>query len=539
MSTFDYTVELERSLLKIVSSSSMQARRYMHRVRESLFTSEERKFIFNVLKKSLDVTGQLATRKVFEYEVGKRVEDSDQQYFVGEWNLVDAVDTQDAPEVLLDKLEEANTGRDIVKLGAEVDALLEGGRIAESLAHLKRRSLSIGGKTDDRPLVELTDYQNREQTLLDKIKNPDKYRGIQTGFTAFDNFGGGLFPGELTLIAGLTGTGKSTLVRQIVANVVTHPLNFGANVLYVANEEYLEQVEHKFDANFSEVPYLDFKRGNISDEDIDKWRNCMQKWERNGKPNGRVFIKEVPAFTDVTLVEQAYRQCEARGIKIGLIIIDHLPHIKPIQQVWGENDEMKKAASDCKDLARSLRVHVVIPTQAATEVMKKQERGRRGSKLDVYGSKGQVHVANTFILITETGKDDAQQCANEWDKDVLWLVDIKKNRDGPPFYFRAKHKVKIGRIEEILGTGQKGDPLEDKEDDPHPTVNLIKKDEAIADSEQSDAVNSAIADGDDVTEPDGGGNKTSDPVEFDVGIRMGVIRRMRERKANASRNSSV
>jgi len=538
MSSFDYTVELERSLLKIVSSSPIQARRYMHRIREGFFTSNERKFIFSVLKDSLDTTGQLATRKVFEYEVGKSVEDTDQQYFIGEWNLVDAVDTKDAPEVILEKLEEADIGREIVKVGVDVDSLLEGGQILEALSHLKRHALSIGGVRDEKPLTELTEYHKREQVLLDKRAHPDKYRGVHTGFHDFDRFTGGLFAGELTLVAGLTGTGKSTFVRQLAMNVVMHPYNAGINVLHVANEEYQEQVEHKFDANLTEIPYLDFKRGEISDEDFEKWRRFMQQWEHNGKPMGRIFVKEVPAFTDTTLVEQAYRQCEARGIKIGLIIIDHLPHIMPIQKSWGENDERSKAASDCKELARWLRVPVIVPTQAATEVMKKQEKGRRGSKLDVYGSKGQVHVSNTFILITETGRDDAQQGVEEWERDVFWLVDIKKNRDGPPFYFRAKHRVKIGRIEEIAGQGARGTPPEEKEKTPASTVNVIKKDEEVADSEQAEAVRAVIADSD-----SGEDVETSEPVSsgggFEAATILSAVKRMKEKKKNATGSSGV
>lgn len=518
MPTFDYTVELERSLLKVITASPIQARRYMHRIKPHFFTSNERQFIFEVLNDTLSNTGQMATRSIFEYEVGKRVEDNDQQYFIGEWNLVDAVDSKDPPEALIEKLEEANTGREILKLGSEVDALLEGGQIEDALAHLRRQSLSIGVTRDEKPLVELSDFHRREQTIRDKKDNPLKYRGLQTGFRFFDSCTGGLFPGELTLIAGLTGTGKSTLVRQIEMNVVI--LNAGKNVLHIANEEYLEQVEHKFDANFTEIPYLDFKRGEISEDDFERWRKFMQNWK-----HGRIFIKEVPAFTEVTLAEQAYRQCEARGIKIDLIIIDHLPHVKPIQKTWGENDEQKKAASDCKELARWLRVPVIVPTQAATEVMKKQEHGRRGNKLDVYGSKGQVHVANTFILITETGKDDAQIDLQEWERDVFWLCDIKKNRDGPPFYFRAKHRVKYGRIEEI-GQGEIGTP---KEEEPKRENPSLGKDDGVADSalaaEASQAVKDSDADArdqyaDDGDRPGEDGAEKEEPntVESDSGV---------------------
>ena len=356
--------------------------------------------------------------------------------------MIEALDVTESPEILIAKLEEANTGRKVLQLGNDLTILLEQGNIEEAVTHLKQTSVQLGNKSDARKIVELTDYKVRHQMILDKRAHPEKYLGIKTGLHTFDARTGGLFKGELTLLAGITGVGKSTLVKQIERGIVT--LNHGKNVLHIANEEYQEQVEHKFDSGFTGIPYLDFKLAKITDEDLDRWVNMMKNWH-----HGRVFLKEVPAFTDVTLVEQAYYELQNKGIHIDVIIIDHLPHIKPIQKSWDPNDELKKAASDCKEVAKSLHVSCVVPTQAATIVAAKQEKGKRASQMDVYGSKGQIHVANTFTIITEQGKDDTQTDREEWERDVYWLCDVKKNRDGGKFFFRAKHHVRIGKIEEI------------------------------------------------------------------------------------------
>jgi hypothetical protein len=259
---------------------------------------------------------------------------------------------------------------------------------------------------------------------------------------------GGLFPKELTVIAGLTGIGKSTIVRAIQRGVIF--CNQNKNVLHIANEESLEQVQHKFDAGLTGIPYRDFKLATITDSGIKEWTDFMDINMR--QPGvGKIFVREVPAFTDVTLVEEAYRELEAMGIKIHVIVIDHLPHVKPIQQAWGENDERAKSAADCKEIARWCNCSVVVPTQAATVVDAKQMKGKRAGNLDVYGSKAQVHVANTFIIITEKGKDEKQIDREEFERDVFWLVDVKKARDGAKFWFGVRHHVLVGRItEEIL-----------------------------------------------------------------------------------------
>jgi len=456
MASFDNTVELERTLLHKVMQDNFSCRLHMHKLKELYFTSTVRLFIFELARQTFHDTKSLLTRNIFEYEVNAKIDDKERTFYVGEWNLIEAADSPETVEALVQKLEEAHVGRELSRIGDEVDTYLEKGRIAEALAHIKQNMVTIGFSAEDKPLSELTDIQRRKDILLDKKAHPEKYRGLKTGFSLIDRSIGGLFPGELTLLAGITGTGKSTLVRQLQKNVVV--LNPGVNVLHIANEEYQEQVEHKFDALFTEIPYMDFKTADITDDDMAQWEEFMKDWKSGKFQYGKVFIKEVPAFTDVMLAEQAYRQLESQGIKIGLITIDHLPHIKPIQPAWGENDERFKAAADCKELARWLRLPVVVPTQGATVLEEKQQKGKRGGKLDVYGSKGQVHVANNFIIITDKGKVDDQPNLEEWEKDVLWLVDAKKTRDGPPFWFLARHSVKYGKVEEIKNTGNQGSP---------------------------------------------------------------------------------
>jgi replicative DNA helicase len=446
MASFHDTVDLERAFLKAVTSSVIMARTYLHQAREELFTSEQRQTIFAFSAKALDESNTVLNRGVFEYEIRARLDDAEATNFIGEWNLMEGVEDFDGPELVLAKLKEAEVGRKALGVSDGLLDLLGKGQITEAVAYLKREAMMIGGTKQDRPMVPLTDITTRLALIREKLAHPELYQGIKIGLPTFDIETGGLFPGELTLIAGITGLGKSTLCRTIAKGIVT--LNGAKNVLHIANEEYLEQVQYKYDAIFTGIPYLDFKLAKIGDVELDRWQKHMEGPMREAG-RGQVFVKEVAAFTDVSLIEQQYRILENRGIPIHVIIIDHLPHVKPIQMAWGENDERAKAAADCKELARSLRVSVVTPTQAATEVEKKQTAGKRAGKLDVYGSKGQVHIANTFVIITFKGTDDSQTDRPENKRDVFLFCDGKKNRDGAPFCFFAKHIVRSGEIVEI------------------------------------------------------------------------------------------
>lgn len=453
MASFTQTRDLERSLIKLLTGSQMLARLHMNKVKAAWFTSPERTFIVSSMMEVMSNSKAVLTRQVFEYMVGAKVPDSEKSSYISEWNFIEALTTNENMDVLVSKLDEARVGQEVLGMAEEVAELLEQGRVADALSALKMKAVTISGDVETRPIVEITDYERRLQLIRDKQAHPEKYKGYRTGFDTFDRATGGIYKNELLLLAGITGLGKSTLVKQLCSNLVL--FNKGLNVLHIANEEHQEQVESKYDANLSGVHYANFKSAEITEEEIDKWTGKMKRMKEKAEEGsyGRIFTREVAAFTDATLIEQTYRELENQGIKIDVIVIDHLPHLKPIQQAWGENDERAKAASDCKELARSLHVAVVVPTQAATEVEEKQNKGRRAGKLDVYGSKGQIHVANTFIIITSKGPDGSQvlgkDIKEDWERDVFWMADCKKNRDGAPFWFYAKHFVKNGRVVEV------------------------------------------------------------------------------------------
>ena len=463
MASFNDTVDIERAFLKAMVNGIVMARMYLHQAKEDMFTSEERKFIFALAEVSLSDSNSLLTRAVFEYEVGARLDDKIAVNFLSEWELVDGMQSFDAPEAILSKLKDADLGRKTLAVSEDIVEMLKNGKVQDAAAYLKRQAMLLGGSKTDRPMVNLSDTKARTALIHDKKAHPDQYKGIKIGFPTFDKYTGGLFPGELTLIAGITGLGKSTMCRMIAKGITDPILNPGGkNVLHIANEEYLEQVQYKYDAAMTGIPYHDFKKAEITDENLDRWQKYMQEGMKSAG-RGQIFVKEVAAFTDTSLIEQAYRILENRGIPIHVIIIDHLPHVKPIQQAWGENDERAKAAADCKELARWLRLSVVTPTQAATEVEKKTTSGKRAGKMDVYGSKGQIHVANTFMIIQYKGTDDTQVNLQDYERDVFWFCDAKKNRDGAPFNFIAKHYVNTGIVIEIPDPAKKPSKEANKE----------------------------------------------------------------------------
>jgi replicative DNA helicase len=248
----------------------------------------------------------------------------------------------------------------------------------------------------------VTDYSERKQLIEDKKNNPSKYKGILTGFRRFDNFTGGLFKAEMTLIAAITGVGKSTFMKMMEYQIINLPANGVKNILHITNEENFLQVQTKFDAVYSGIPYMDFKKANITPEQLAHWEKIMQL--AADKSRGQIFVKEIPQFTSVAGIEKTFVELDHRGVNIDAIFVDYCDLMSPVARSFDPNDEQAKIAADLKGLGIALDVPIVTATQAATKVEEKTEAGKPFGKLDVYGSKRKIHSAYMTTNKMYTGR---------------------------------------------------------------------------------------------------------------------------------------
>jgi replicative DNA helicase len=448
---------LEQSLLKLLSQDKMTARIYMHRANIDMFVTSQRKFIYDRMQRLFSETAGLMTDALFEFDVKQSVPDDDQDSYMAEWTVICGLDVEESPEAILDALEKALLAQKVSTICRDVATLIQGGSVEEAVNKIRSETVMLGSKNDDIPTIEIVDHLHRVKLIQDKQENPLKFLGIKTGFPTYDLKTGGLFPAEVTLVSAVTGVGKSTFMKAVAANVVSKAQK---NVLHITNEESRAQVEMKYDALISGIDYFSFKNATISPNEVQVWEDSINELKKTNK-HGRLFIKEIPHFDNCLAITRTYYELEQLGYKIDLIVIDYMDHLLPVVKSWSENDEQGKVAADIKALAVSLNIPVMTATQAATAAEAKQEKGRSFGKLDVYGSKRKVHSCNNLVFVIQEGRDISQlkpptgkgTYEDERECDCFWLIEVAKNRDGAPFFFKARQFVHTGRVEQINNNG--------------------------------------------------------------------------------------
>ena len=119
--------------------------------------------------------------------------------------------------------------------------------------------------------------------LNDKVTSGQvsEYQPVPLGFTPLDKtIGSGLRTGELLLIGGAQGTGKTTMALQMARNVAS---GGQANVLYICFEHDEQYLLNRLIAMESALAHLPHKTGAIKIQDVRK--EILGTWMAEGEAN--------------------------------------------------------------------------------------------------------------------------------------------------------------------------------------------------------------------------------------------------------------
>ena len=418
--------------------------------KEEWFTNECRLFIYDKINKYFEDNKSILTQEQFEYQLDKHFDEEDDEYKIKEYmtqfQICSKSQTTQTLQLIISKLNQVDLATDVNDLILRAYEELQQGKIDEAAAMLKSGSLDLNRVQHKGRILNLhEDVDDWVTQIVNRKQKPEKYAGIPTGFPTLDKKTGGLFKAQLTVIFGLSGKGKSTLMKSIGSNV----RKAGYNVLHCGNEENEFQMRTKYQSLQSQIPYSRLKNGTFTDEQFESWKrfNVQQKTKSGG-----LYIFEFPQATDATLIERAVSELSLKGIHIDLIIVDYMDLMAPTHKAYSQNDEQGKVTKDLKGLAINCDCPVITCTQAGSQVQKQQTKERPFlNASDVFGTKQKVHSANCLIgIVNQTATVGVGERSQEERKIHKLVCCVPKNRDGSIFSFRCNMHVTIGKVQQDL-----------------------------------------------------------------------------------------
>lgn len=441
------TTQLERELLHVLLNDKLTLMKVCSKVKGEWMSNQPRLFILERIKEAFQSHRSCISRETMLYEFRKAYDEQLQPAVISEMEQeLDTIYSSKPIEkigFIMDKLTEAFSADSIKDIIEKSFMSLEKGDISDALAIIKSGAVSLSNPKVDKSIKGLhADYEDWLDEIVRRKEHPEDYCGIRTGFKMFDDQTGGLFGAELTLFFGLAGKGKSTVVKNICSRIRMQ----GYNVLHVTNEENEFQVRTKYQALESGIEYYKFKRGFVSDEEVEAWKEFNRLQRESGA--GEIYIKEIPQNTDATGIYAAWNELRQKGIKIDVIAVDYMDLMSSIAHAFSEWDNQGKVVNDLKQLAIDTNLPVITVTQAGIQVEKLETKDNPFVTAgDVYGAKAKTHTANTIIGIVNKSATVNVNERNVMEQNRQKLIFcVCKNRDGALFSYRQVLEPEFGRL---------------------------------------------------------------------------------------------
>jgi replicative DNA helicase len=245
--------------------------------------------------------------------------------------------------------------------------------------------------------------------------NPDKLRGLATGFADFDKLTGGLRPGDLIIVAGRPSMGKTSLAVNMAEYAAINP-NIRASVAIFSMEMPSEQVITRMLSSIGSVPLASLRSGKISDEDWVRVTGATSQLSE-----AKIFVDETPALTPTELRARARRIKREHGL--GLVVVDYLQ----LMQVPGTQEnratEIAEISRGLKALAKELQVPVIALSQLNRSVEQREHKKPVMSDLRESGSLEQDSDIILLIYRDEVYNRDTT-------KKGIAEIDVAKHRNG-------------------------------------------------------------------------------------------------------------
>jgi replicative DNA helicase len=286
--------------------------------------------------------------------------------------------------------------------------------------------------------------------VRDKIVRGDlvEYQPMPLGFTPLDrSIGGGVRPGELLLLGGAHGTGKTTMALQMARNVAAAG---EANVLYICFEH---EESYLLDRLIALESYLgtagdrqqSVKVSEVRQELLGSHAAAVRGIDPIANPRLQLAFQRIAAYAErlflmrgtatTATVDNLRRLIHQHNAMVGngklLVVVDYLQKVPQIPEPATETEKVTFLVNGLKDIALSEKVPVISIVAADKEGLK----AARLRNHHLRGSSAINYEADIILILNEkyqiVAKVNIEFNPYQAQRFKDWIVlTVEKNRGG-------------------------------------------------------------------------------------------------------------
>lgn len=212
----------------------------------------------------------------------------------------------------------------------------------------------------------------------------------------------GLRRGDMTLILGWVGVGKTSL---LVNSAVDMCFNQGKNVVFVTTETMRAQVKERIFSRITKLPDFgvpvsvrDMRSGELSDEQKESLLHIKPYIE--SKPHGIIMVTQAPVSATMSWLTGKLLQYESM-FKVDVLLLDDIRNMVPSPRRQQGHEEIAQLLRDFKRLARTHAnegIPVVSPYHINREMYKRARDENKRCDLSGLASSAEAERQTDIVL---------------------------------------------------------------------------------------------------------------------------------------------
>ena len=216
-------------------------------------------------------------------------------------------------------------------------------------------------------------------------------RMIKTGYKEIDNLAGGLTRGEITIVGGRPGHGKTTLLVNLLASLVTNGYKVAMFNRELPNTEVIKKL---LCIEYPKLHYDKVRRGIIDATDV-KFISKLKKASRiiKSKYSEDKFIM----FDNIRDLPKT--ASEIKKFKPDVIIDDYIQLIKPVGREDNRRLQLEKICNDYKWLAKENNCSVILASQLNRYLEARGRESKRPQLSDLAECGAIEQIAENVLFI--------------------------------------------------------------------------------------------------------------------------------------------
>lgn len=332
-------------------------------------------------------------------------------------------------------VKEKSVLRKLIQTGNAVCELAynEEGGLDRILEQSEQLIFDVSSSGEQKAIVRIDDIlMSSYSEMIENFQADGSLTGLDTGFTELNRRTGGFHGGELLLIAGRPGMGKSSFAVNIAEHVaIVNKVPVAIFNLEMPRNQIVNRI-------LCSQALVDSNKIRTGDFEADDWLSLSEKL--NVVASAPIYIDDTSTITVSEIRAKCRRLKQSRGL--GLIIIDYLQLMNSSGRTDSRQQEISEISRSLKILSKELDVPVIALSQLSRASESRSDKRPILSDLRESGAIEQDADMVMFLYRDEYYNKDSE------DKGLAECI-IAKHRSGETGMFKLGWQGKYTKFTNV------------------------------------------------------------------------------------------